>query len=42
VTCPWHAFSFDLTTGACMVDPDLRVPVYPVVVEGADLLVELP
>ena len=42
VTCPWHAFSFDLTTGACLVDPDLNVPVYPVVVEGTDLFVELP
>jgi len=42
VTCPWHAFSFDLTTGACLVDPDLNVPVYPVVLEGSDLFVELP
>jgi NAD(P)H-dependent nitrite reductase small subunit len=42
VICPWHAFNFDLTTGACLVDPDLTIPVYPVVVEGADLFVELP
>jgi NAD(P)H-dependent nitrite reductase small subunit len=42
VICPWHAFNFDLTTGACLVDPDLNVPVYPVVIEGADLFVELP
>jgi NAD(P)H-dependent nitrite reductase small subunit len=42
VTCPWHAFSFDLTTGACLFDPDLNVPVYPVQVDGTDLFVELP
>jgi nitrite reductase/ring-hydroxylating ferredoxin subunit len=40
--CPWHGFDFDLQTGACGVDPDLSVRVYPVRVEGADLFVELP
>jgi nitrite reductase (NADH) small subunit len=42
IICPWHAFDFDLRTGACSFDPDLTIPVYPVRVEGADLLVELP
>lgn len=40
--CPWHCFDFDLRTGACLVDPDLSIPVYPVRVEGHDLLIELP
>jgi nitrite reductase/ring-hydroxylating ferredoxin subunit len=42
VLCPWHAFDFDLATGACSVDPDLNLAVYPVVIEGGDLFVELP
>jgi nitrite reductase (NADH) small subunit len=42
VLCPWHCFDFDLRTGACLVEPDLSIAVYPVRVEGRDLLVELP
>jgi nitrite reductase (NADH) small subunit len=40
--CPWHGFDFHLGTGACGLSPDLWVSVYPVRVEHADLLVELP
>jgi nitrite reductase/ring-hydroxylating ferredoxin subunit len=40
--CPWHGFDFHVRTGACGVSPDLWVSVYPVRVEGADLVVELP
>ena len=42
IICPWHGFDFDLQTGTGRVDPDLSVAVYPVRVEGTDLLVELP
>lgn len=42
IVCPMHGFDFDLRTGACRVDPLLSVEVYPVRVQGQDLLVELP
>jgi nitrite reductase/ring-hydroxylating ferredoxin subunit len=42
VSCPWHAWPFDTKTGACEFNPDLRVPVYEVRVEGADILVDIP
>lgn len=42
VICPWHGFDFDLKTGECLVDADLRVPTYPVKVEGDSILVETP
>ena len=42
VICPWHAFHFDLRTGACLMDRELRIRIYPVRVEGGALLVELP
>jgi len=42
VICPWHGFDFDLKTGECVVDSDLRVPIYPVKVEGDSILVETP
>ncbi len=42
VICPWHGFDFDLKTGECLVDSDLRVPTYPVKVEGDSIWVETP
>lgn len=42
VVCPLHGFDFDLKSGDCLVDPELRVPVYPVKVEGSDIYVEAP
>jgi nitrite reductase (NADH) small subunit len=42
VVCPWHGFDFDVRSGACGVDPELSVTVYPVRIAGTDVLVELP
>jgi len=42
VSCPWHAWRWDVTTGANANNPAVRVGCYPVSVEGADLVVELP
>jgi nitrite reductase/ring-hydroxylating ferredoxin subunit len=38
VTCPWHAWTFDLKTGESLTD-DLKVARYETRVEGGDLLV---
>src|SRR5262245_39054684 len=40
VTCPWHAWQFDLTTGESLTD-DSQVACYEVKVEGDDVLVNL-
>lgn len=42
VTCPFHAWQFDSATGACAFSDALRVPTYPVRVEGGEILVDLP
>jgi nitrite reductase/ring-hydroxylating ferredoxin subunit len=43
VTCPYHGWVWDLTTGACRVPArDARVPVYPVVVEAGEVWIDLP
>jgi nitrite reductase/ring-hydroxylating ferredoxin subunit len=42
VVCPWHGFDFDLTTGRCLSDPELQIPVYPVRVVGDVVEVDLP
>jgi nitrite reductase (NADH) small subunit len=42
VVCPWHGFDFDLGTGACRVDPDLAVTLYPARVSGSAIEVDVP
>lgn len=37
--CPWHLWEFDLTTGQCLVDPQLRVKTYPVAIEDGEVVV---
>ena len=41
ITCPWHAFQYDVTTGKCLTNPALSVPCYQVRIEGQDILVQL-
>ncbi len=41
VTCPWHGFQFDVTTGKHLTSNSLVHPRYAVKVEGDDILVEL-
>jgi nitrite reductase (NADH) small subunit/3-phenylpropionate/trans-cinnamate dioxygenase ferredoxin subunit len=41
VTCPWHAWEYDCRTGQNDFDPEVTVPVYPVRVEGDDILVDV-
>ena len=42
VTCPWHGWQFDVTTGINVLMPAARVEMYPVKTEGEDLLIALP
>ena len=40
LTCPWHAWQFDVRTGESVTD-DSKVAVYPCKVEGDQVLVEI-
>jgi len=42
VTCPWHAWRWDVTTGANINNPAVEVACYPVRVERGMIFVELP
>jgi nitrite reductase (NADH) small subunit len=42
LVCPWHMWEFDSTSGACLVDDRMGVPVYCVKVEADNVLVDLP
>ena len=39
VTCPWHGWEYDVTTGACQMDASITVQAFPVTVRGDDVLV---
>jgi nitrite reductase/ring-hydroxylating ferredoxin subunit len=34
VTCPWHEWRYDVTTGRCEVHPKISLRCYPVRVSG--------
>jgi nitrite reductase (NADH) small subunit len=41
VMCPWHAWAFDVETGEADAPENGRVRVYPLKVEGGDVLVQI-
>ena len=41
VTCPWHGWEYDVTTGANLDEPSIKVGCYVVKVEGDDLVIEI-
>ncbi len=41
VTCPWHGWQFDVTTGQHQTIPSLEQTGFPVKVEGDDVFVDL-
>ena len=41
IRCPWHAWQFDIATGQCLVDPDMRVKTYQIIVDGDDLVIDV-
>lgn len=40
VTCPWHGWAYDVTTGCTLDDRSKKVACFTVRVEGDDLMVE--
>ena len=42
VSCPWHAWEFDLATGACQTVPGILQKIYEVKVENDAILIDLP
>lgn len=42
VTCPWHGWQFDVTTGQHCLNARLQHTTFPVVVENNEIFVDLP
>lgn len=41
VTCPWHGWRYDVSSGANTMNPAITVASYPVTVEGGAVVVDL-
>jgi len=41
VTCPWHGWQYDVTTGKVAVNPAVGVDTYAVEVRGEDIFVDV-
>jgi nitrite reductase (NADH) small subunit/3-phenylpropionate/trans-cinnamate dioxygenase ferredoxin subunit len=41
VTCPWHGWQYDVTTGKVTMNPSVGVECYAVEVRGDDLFVDV-
>src|SRR3989338_682651 len=39
VSCPWHGWEYDVTTGECAMDPSIKVQTFDMKVEGDDVLI---
>ncbi len=42
VTCPWHGWQFDVTSGRHCLTEKIRQTTFPVTVRGDEIYVELP
>lgn len=42
ITCPWHLWGFDVTTGRCAGNPEISVATHELRVDGERILVRLP
>jgi len=41
VTCPYHGWQFDVSTGDCSVKPEATIQTYAVAIEGEAVCVKL-
>ncbi len=41
VTCPWHAWTFDVKTGVCQTVPDVKQPQVEAKTDGDDILLNV-
>ena len=39
VSCPWHGWEYDVTSGECTADPAIKLQTFAVSIEGDELVV---
>jgi len=40
VTCPWHGWKYDVSTGVCATNPQVKVDKFEVQIEGEEVKVK--
>lgn len=41
LSCPWHNWQFDVTTGKSLYRDDIKIPTYSVEVEGGEVIIDI-
>ena len=41
ITCPWHGWVYDVTSGQCTMNPNAKVKTYAVEIRDGDIYVKL-
>jgi nitrite reductase (NADH) small subunit len=41
VTCPWHGWQYDVTTGKLIVNPAVALQCYPIEIRGQEVFVDV-
>lgn len=41
VTCPWHGWQYDVTSGKLVTNPAIGVETYPVELRGEDIYIDV-
>ena len=41
VVCPWHGWQWDPNTGTAVHSASAKIAVYPIKIEGSDVLIEI-
>ena len=41
LSCPYHGWGFDLKDGSCKTNPSVQLPIYPALVEGDGVCVQI-
>ena len=41
VTCPWHGWEYDVTSGECAMDASIKVPSLPVTIQGNEIFISV-
>lgn len=42
ITCPWHGYQYNLTTGVLLLDPSANLETYPVEVRDGEIFLRIP
>ena len=41
VTCPWHNWKYDVSSGECLSNPSIKIANYKTKIDGDDILIEV-